>query len=275
MATFSSGKANYGLTIYGALSKTNVSTGNTVGVATTELSLPTAAKGYCVSATLSTAGDSFLLTPETGVASTSDAPAAQVETATASGGITLDGDAIATVTGALIAGSPLVVPVAVLNGDTNPGWIAKVRTELGAVPAITEQYTVGGSGLNITLTKNAPFTNNDPTLSVDLANGTCAGIFDASSSNTTAGVAGVIFTNNTGDGKDFEGVSIGALGDHLGILVQVVSGAVTLDDGTSVTSPLAAGTILLIAGTSIPFGDPITVTSTIDDSEVNITIVGA
>jgi hypothetical protein len=116
-----------------------------------------------------------------------DGGTAQVETATAAGTITGSGDAAVIVTGALIAGSPLTVPVAVLEDDTAAEWAAKVRTALGDVAAITDAYTVGGSTTAISLTAKTPAAN-DTTLNISLDNDTCTGITTAATSaNTTAG----------------------------------------------------------------------------------------
>lgn len=114
---------------------------------------------------------------------------AQIETATAAGTITGNGDATVIVTAAGVTGSPITVPVAVLNTDTASAWATKVRTALGLNAAITALYTVGGSTTSITLTRTIPAAN-DATLNISLDNGTCTGITTAlTSANTTAGVA--------------------------------------------------------------------------------------
>jgi len=97
------------------------------------------------------------------------------------------GNALVTVTGAGITGSPLAVNVAVAAGDTAATWAGKVRTALGLLSAITDLYTVGGASTSITLTRITPAAN-DATLNIALANGTCTGInAAASSTDTTAG----------------------------------------------------------------------------------------
>lgn len=114
----------------------------------------------------------------------------QVETATAAGTITGSGNASVVVTADGVTGSPVTVPVAVLNTDTAATWAGKVRTALGLNAAITAVYTVGGSTTGITLTRIAPAAN-DSTLNISLDNGTCTGITTAATSaNTTAGVVG-------------------------------------------------------------------------------------
>lgn len=113
----------------------------------------------------------------------------QVETATAAGTVSGDGNAAVVVTGAGIAGSPVTLAVAVLNGDTPTLWAAKVRTAINANAAIAALYTAGGTGTAIVLTRNAAAAN-DGTLNISLATGTATGITTAATSaNTTAGIA--------------------------------------------------------------------------------------
>ncbi len=118
---------------------------------------------------------------------------AQVETANATGAATADGEVVVTVTSSGMTGSPLSLPVAVLTGDTDVIWAGKVRTALTANATISERFTVGGAGTAIILTRktdlNSRFLPNDPTLNIELANGTPnPGITPAAtSSDTTAG----------------------------------------------------------------------------------------
>jgi autotransporter-associated beta strand protein len=122
-----------------------------------------------------------------------NAGTAQVETANAAGPATADGNVVVTVTSAGMAGSPLALPVAVLNGDTDVVWAGKVRDALAANATITERFTIGGAGTAIILTRKADLTTgflpNDATLNIDLANGTPnPGITPAAvSADTTAG----------------------------------------------------------------------------------------
>jgi len=234
MGTITNPRAIFALLAAGTHTKTNVRNDVEIGVAQTTLNLTGATKAYCVSATLATTGDTLTIDTTTGVATIGTTPVAQVETATAAGTIGTTGNATVTVTGARITGSPLAVSVAVVSGDTASVWAGKVRTALNATAAITSVYTVGGSTTSIVLTETDP-ENNDTTLNIALANGTCTGITAApSSTNTTAGVGGVKLTNNTGDGKDFEGVSLGAMPACYGFLVKCVSGSLHVDhDGGS------------------------------------------
>lgn len=73
--------------------------------------------------------------------------------------------------------------------DNAAAVAAKIITALDAVTAITDLYTVGGSGDDVTLTRTVPAAN-DATLNIAYDNDTCAGLTgDATSTNTTAGVA--------------------------------------------------------------------------------------
>jgi len=116
----------------------------------------------------------------------------QVETATVVGTIEAAGagNAEVIVTGALVTGSPLTVPVAVANNDTASQVATKIRAALNALAAITDNYTVGGADAEVTLTTIA-VAANDATLNISIDNDTCLGLTAApTSANTTAGHAG-------------------------------------------------------------------------------------
>lgn len=124
----------------------------------------------------------------TATTSTPAAGAKQVETFTALGNITATGNLAITVTGAGIAGSPLAVPVAVVNGDTPAVWGGKVRAALAASAAVTALYDVGGAGAVVTLTRKTEVAN-DGTLNIGAAAGTAANAsLPLNSANTTPGV---------------------------------------------------------------------------------------
>lgn len=120
----------------------------------------------------------------------------QVETTTivAAAGVTGDGDLIMTITGAGITGSPLdvTVPLTAATHTTAALIASAVRTALSAESAITDLYTVGGTGADIVFTQILQ-DGNDGTLNIDInaddAGSTVTGITnDATSTNTTAGV---------------------------------------------------------------------------------------
>jgi hypothetical protein len=194
---------------------------------------------------------------------------AQVETATAAGTVSGDGNAAVVVTGAGITGSPLTLAVAVLNADTPTLWAGKVRVALAATAAITALYTVGGTGTAITLTEKVP-NGNDGTLNIALATGTATGITTAATSaNTTAGVAPAITTTRQ---QLYDAIVASADASAL-ITVNFTTGASTvltalaetpLADGGSdpwVTTTRQEALALLLAETDVTD----IVTATVDD----------
>ena len=231
MGTISNARAYYGLLATGTPTKTQVDGSTQIGVGSTVLTLTGATKAYCVSATLASATDTLTIDTATGIATIGTAPVSQVETATivAAAGATSSGNLAVTVTAAGVTGSPLAIPVALVTGvDTTASLIAaKVRTALGANTALAALYTVGGTGANITLTRTVA-ANNDSTLNIAVAAGLGVSAI-TTSTNTTAGVGGVVLTNNTGDGKDFEGISLGEMQDVYGIMIKVLTGVVSFD----------------------------------------------
>jgi hypothetical protein len=112
----------------------------------------------------------------------------QVTTATAVGTITTAGNLTVTVTGAGITGSPVVLSVPVLVGDTPAAWAHKVRLAIAANANITNLYAIAAAfDATITLTRLAPAAN-DGTLNIAIANGTSVGATAApTSAATTAG----------------------------------------------------------------------------------------
>lgn len=214
------------------------------------------------------------------------AGAAQVETATASGTITLAGDASVVVTGAGIAGSPLTIAVPVALSDTASQWAAKVRTALAANAAVSALYTVDGTTTSIRLTRKSTATiqghnetiscyaANDSTLNVALDNGTCTGITTASSSaNTTAGVLTSGVKIYGGD-QDFEGNSITPINYIKGMQFESEIGDVTYTDAASFGGRLIGACkeqkeIDLTNGEL----DPVTFTSA-ERSKLTITVIG-
>lgn len=113
----------------------------------------------------------------------------QVETATAAGTISTEGNLEIIVTGSLIVGSPLTLdPVLVLDGETANVLAAKIRTALN-IPAIEDFYTVSGATDAIILTAN-DYAANDATLNISVTNDTSVGYTDATASaNTAVGIA--------------------------------------------------------------------------------------
>jgi hypothetical protein len=230
MGTISNPRAIYGLLATGQHTKTQVANDCEIGIASTTLPLPGATKAYCVSATLASADDTLTIDTETGIATIGTAPVAQVETATvvAAAGATSNGNLAVTVTGVRINGLPLAVSVPLTTAANTAALVAaQIRARFNATAAIASKYTVGGTGADVTLTEIDP-QNNDATLNIAIAAGLGVSAI-TTSTDTTAGVGGVKLTNNTGDGNDFEGVSLATMGDIIAVLVKPTQSSLSLD----------------------------------------------
>jgi hypothetical protein len=162
---------------------------------------------------------------------------AQVETATAAGTVTGAGTVIATITAAGLTGSPLAVSFTVANGDTAAVWAEKARVALTANAAVSALFVVDGASTAIRLTRKptASFTvgnqtigvfpANDGTLNIALDNGTATGTTpEATSANTTAGVATSGVYAPDANGKDFEGNEIATGWDIQALHAKVIAG---------------------------------------------------
>lgn len=280
MGQISTPAALYGLSAIGTPTKTQVSGTQTIGVSQASISLTGATKAYCVSATLASSGDTLTIDTSTGIATVGTTPVAQVETATvvAASGATSNGNLAVTVTGARITGSPVAVSVALTTADNTASLVAtKIRAALTANTAIAAVYTVGGTGANVTLTETDP-ENNDPTLNVAWAAGLGVSAL-TTSTNTTSGVGGVKLTNNTGDGKDFEGVSLGTMTEAYGMLIKNTgTGNLSINvGGTDYIAFLATGAVGAVfdpAGTIDLIGT-LTIEALSDAAAVEVTFESA
>lgn len=158
---------------------------------------------------------------------------AQVETATIVGTISTAGNMTVTVTSADVTGSPLALSVAVANADTASQVATKVRAALTDNTAISTYFTAGGSGADVTLahkgtiqqtiqgTSIPAYPANDATLNIAYTNDTCAGLTpDATSDDTTAGVASSGVYVPALDGNDFEGIATGGASALYGIYIK-------------------------------------------------------
>jgi hypothetical protein len=115
----------------------------------------------------------------------------QVETATVVGTITGSGNATVVVTAAGMAGSPITVPVAVLNTDTAAQVAGKIITALQANTVIAAFFTISSGGGATVVATTTVSAANDGTMNISVDNGTCTGLTAApTSANTTAGVRG-------------------------------------------------------------------------------------
>jgi hypothetical protein len=108
----------------------------------------------------------------------------QVETATVVGTITGSGNATVVTTASGMTGSPITTSVAVLNGDSATAVATKIRTALNLVANITAKFDVGGSGVQVVLTRLIAAAN-DATLNISIDNDTCSGLTTAATSADT------------------------------------------------------------------------------------------
>jgi hypothetical protein len=277
MGTISNPRAIYGLLATGQHTKTQVANDCEIGIASTTLPLAGATKAYCVSATLASASDTLTIDTETGIATIGTAPVAQVETATvvAAAGATSNGNLAVTVTGARITGSPLAVSVPLTTAANTAALVAaQIRSAFNATAAIASKYTVGGTGADVTLTEIDP-QNNDATLNIAIAAGLGVSVI-VTSTDTTAGVGGVKLTNNTGDGKDFEGVSLGTMGDIIAVLVKPTQSSLSLDfnsGGWSIDAVEQGGVFCWVNPAGYGSTGDLVVTAESVDCAVEITIL--
>jgi hypothetical protein len=131
----------------------------------------------------------------------------QVETATIVGTITTTGNATVTVTANGMTASPKAVSVAVLENDTAADVAQKIRYALAIDADVSALFLIGGTSANVTLTSREHLPN-DSTLNIAVANDTCAGLTaDATSDNTTAGVAADLYYITVPEFKTYRNVT--------------------------------------------------------------------
>lgn len=284
--TLSGTEVRYGMLATADPSAVNVSGSQSIGTGLSTLTYtdtPTVAYSLAM---LIQAGDTLTMDMSDGTVTGTVTGVNQVETATivAAAGATTAGDLSVTVTSALVTGSPLTVSVPLTLSENTASLVAAVvRSTLGATTAITDHYTVGGSGANYSLTAIEKAAN-DATLNIAHANDTCAGITTATTSaDTTAGVGtsrAYKFTGQTWDATDYEGQALPAMTKLHSMLIRSTStsGSVAIDDGTNANDfaapfvslqsnpagahPSAAGTITFTVSTA-----PVTITIDIHAGE--------
>lgn len=174
----------------------------------------------------------------------------QVETAVVVGTITGNGNVKVITTATGMTGSPITTSVAVLNNDVADTVAEKIRTALRLVANITAKYIVGGSGNLVTLTALTAVANV-ANLNISVANDTCTGLTDDTTSNdTTAGVvaASIAQVSNIGAGfsLDTEDVTTHDSTDAWEEVVATIlrSGEISLDivyDPAGATHSATAG----------------------------------
>jgi hypothetical protein len=241
--TLSGTEVRFGMLATADPSAVNVSGSQSIGTSARALTYTDAPTVAYSLGMLIQAGITLTMNLSTGVVTGTVAGTNQVETATivAASGATTAGNLNVTVTSALVTGSPLLVPVALLLTDNTASLVAtKVRAALTATAAITAHYTVGGTGADYSLTAIEKAAN-DSTLNLAHANGTSAGITTSTTStNTTAGVGtsrAYKFTGVTWDATDYEGRALPTMAQVHSMLIR--------SDSTSGTVAIAEGTNLL------------------------------
>ncbi len=272
--------ASYELTASANVSGVNVSSGVTLGTGRTAVTYLTD-PDICYSLGMQIAvGETLTWNSATGAITGTDAGVAQVETATvvAAAGCTSNGNLPVTVTGALITGSPLTVQVALTTAThTTANLIATaIRSALNANAAVAAEYTAGGSGADVTLTKASTATANDATLNVAWT--TTLGVTAVTTSvDTTAGVMASLayrLTDSAGDPiawdtKDHEGRALATATKLYAVLVKSATAAgptITADDGSGTgfvaATPFVAPGIIHAAGNHPWVADTIDFTAT-------------
>jgi hypothetical protein len=260
----------------------NVSGSQSIGTGLTSLSYTDAPTVAYSLAMIIQDGDTLTWNTSTGAITGTVAGTAQVETATivAASGATTAGDLNVTVTSALVTGSPLLIPVALLLTDNTASLVAtKVRAALNATTAITDHYTVGGTGATYSLTTKAVnHAANDTTLNLAHANGTCAGITTAATStNTTTGVGttrAYKFNGTAWNATDNEGIALPSMTKVHAVLIRSsnTAGTVAIDDGTDMLNPACPFVSLTASPTGAHPFTAGTVTFTADAAPVTLTI---
>lgn len=189
------------------------------------------------------AGVPLVFNSYNGVIAGTEPGVAQVETLTATGTVSVSGNAKITITGANLEGSPIDVIFPVTSGDVNAAWAAKARAAISAVPQLVGKYYTGGSGQFVVLTQ---VTNdgNDPTLLMTVTNVTSAGITPTSSANTAVGVMATKATRINGapwDQTDYQGQPLPpGMSKIYSVLIQSESTTSQLSITNSVAGDLRA-----------------------------------
>lgn len=175
--------------LYGtyAMTRKGITGSPQVGVSRSPVNLPLATEGVTFEVivdgtnTVEIALDDFAV-------NLTGAGVAQVETATVVGTVTVSGSMQVAVTSPLLDDNPTTITFSVTNGDTASDVATEMRSALSGFAAITDHFTVGGAGANVTLTANVA-ARNDTTFNIAYSNLSASGITpDATSTDTTAGV---------------------------------------------------------------------------------------
>lgn len=273
-------KANYGLLASASLSSPTASGSFSLGVASTTLALPGVNAMYAVKALLIGGANEFLQINTSNASGGDSSPwvagSAQVlsNTIVAAGGCTASGALTLVVRAIGMSGSPVSVPVALTTATHTTAALiaAAARTALAANAAVAAQFTVGGSGAEIMLTRKPFQTYGVGTASVpayesndSTANLAIPGNLGVTASATSSGTAGVATSGCylVGAGEDFEGNPV-SLATISGVLIQCENGAVSYANGQaqSLEGDLGAGGVFQVSnpGNSLSVTDPLIIT---------------
>lgn len=286
-------RATFGLNTQASPSSSNVTGSVKIGPANQSIAYPDADVAYSVRAIFAGSGEMLsidLSDNDTTGSDTFVAGAAQVETATAVGTITLAGNAEVVVTATGMAGTPKTILVPVALDDTATVWAGKVRAALADDAAVSAMFDVGGLIANIRLTRkpsasfNVPggvlnlFHANIANLNIALDNGTCTGITTAgTSADTTAGVIseGVKIYD---DATDFEGNALPVAAKINAIQFDVGDppdgNMVITDTANTITAGPSESLIMARRTGSVGLGDGITATADGGIADLTITVIG-
>jgi hypothetical protein len=263
-------RATIGLTTKATPTSTAVNGTVQIGDNPQTITFPDADVAYSVRAFFAAGNPEFVLETSTGSTTGSTAfvaGAAQVETATAAGTASASGNVTTTVTSTGMAGSPLAITTAILNGDTAAVWADKVRASLAANATIAERFTVSGTTTSIILTRKPGAVLTDGTETVNLFLATDASLNIAlagpsgvtaapTSANTVAGTvtSGVLIRD--GDAKDFEGVTIPSCVPKAMLMVNGGTAALgIIGDGTLTDLFIEGSSSILFAGGNVLDGE--------------------
>ena len=156
----------------------------------------------------------------------------QVETATVIGAITAPGNAKVVVTSGRLATNPTTVTAAVLNLDAATVVASNLRTALALNAAISDLFSIGGTGANISLTRRVGEAN-DVTLNIAIDNDTCTGLTAApTSTDTTAGVGIANGYATLQNFKDYHAITSTNVVDDSVIEVLIESASRYIDNET-------------------------------------------
>lgn len=108
------------------------------------------------------------------------------------GSVTAAGNASVVVTSAFLAGSPITVPVPVLNGDTPTAYAAKVAAALNANAVFNQAFVASNATIVLKITRNPNLSGEDASLLFTVSTGTAVGITTVSSTITTVDVPATI-----------------------------------------------------------------------------------